>query len=158
MANGENLIKIQELSPRHKQVASLLAQGLDRTAIAELVEYTPEYVTWLTRDPLFKQYLAEMSEHVEARFEALFEKSADVVAQQMQFGSGEEQLKAARLQLEVTGRIGKNDRPSTASDQSIERLATLANRLTGLLSQARQGQIIDSTAREVTPDNEMEAA
>lgn len=153
--NGENLIKLQGLSDKHKQVAALLAQGLKRQEISSIVDYDPAYITWLTRDPMFKQYLAEMSEHCEARLEALFEKSVDVIADGMLYGDTDSQLKAARMQLEVTGRVGKNDRPNTATDKSIERLSLLAERLTGLLGTARQAQTIDGVATVIS---EREAA
>ena len=104
---------------------------------------------------MFKQYLAEMSEHCEARLEALFEKSVDVIADGMLYGDTDSQLKAARMQLEVTGRVGKNDRPNTATDKSIERLSLLAERLTGLLGTARQAQTIDGVATVIS---EREAA
>ena len=142
--HGTNLIKLQTLSEKHKQVASLLAQGLGRTEIASIIDFTPEYVTWLTRDPLFKQYLSEMSEHTEARLEAMFGMTADVVADGMLNGSVDERLKAARLQLEVTGRVGKGDRPSSGMESSIERLATLAQRLLQLQSKVREGNTYEN--------------
>lgn len=149
--HGENLVKLQNLSKKHQQVAALLAQGLGRGEIATIIDFTPEYVTWLTRDPLFKQYLFEMSEHTEARFEAMFDQVADVVADGMQNGGIDERLKAARLQLEVTGRIGKNDRPSGAMESSLERLQVLAQRLIALQTNVREKVTING---EVTTVNE----
>jgi len=140
---GENLVKLKTLGEKHKQVAALLAQGLGRSEIAPIVEFTPEYVTWLTRDPLFKQYLNEMSEHTDARLEAMFDRVADVIDYGMSEGTIDERIKSARLQLEVTGRIGKNDRPNAALDSSLERLSTLAQRLLALQSQVRTGVTID---------------
>ena len=140
---GVNVVKLKSLTDKHKNVASLLAQGLGRSDIASVVDFTPEYITWLTRDPLFKQYLQEMSEHVDARHEAMFAMTADVVADAMLNGTVEDKLKGARLNLEITGRIGKGDRPSGLTEGSLERLNTLAQRLTGLLSQAREGVTLE---------------
>jgi hypothetical protein len=147
--HGTNSIKLQSITDKHKQVASLLAQGLGRSEIAGIIDYTPEYVTWLTRDPLFKQYLDEMSAHAEARHEAMFGLTADVVADAMLNGSVEERLKGARLNLEVTGRLGKNERPNAMVDSSLERLNTLAARLLSLQSKVRQGEVIDVQANAV---------
>lgn len=144
MTHGENLVKLQALTNKHHQVAALLAQGLGRMEIASIIDFTPEYVTWLTRDPLFKQYLQEMSEHVDARLEAMFGMTADVVADGMLNGSVDERLKAARLQLEVTGRVGKGDRPVGALESSLERLATLAQRLLVLQSKVREGNTYEN--------------
>jgi hypothetical protein len=152
--HGENAITLQSLSPKHKQVAALLAQGLGRSEISNIVEFTPEYVTWLARDPLFKQYLAEMSEYADARLEALFDKTADVVANGMIMGTVDEQLKAARLQLEITGRVGKGDRTFGSLDNSVEKLDQLAQRLLALQTRVRgsieKGATFDVQAEVVT--------
>lgn len=143
--HGENHFKLQALTDKHRQVASLLAQGLGPTDIAELVDFVPQYVTMLTRDPLFKEYLATMSAVAEARHESMFAMTPDVVFNAMRSGSVDEQLKAARLNLEITGRIGKNERPNTGGDTSIERLNVLADRLLGLLGKVRDTNVIDVT-------------
>lgn len=144
--HGENHFKLLALTDKHRQVASLLAQGLGPTDIAALVDFVPQYVTMLTRDPLFKEYLREMSEVAEARHEALFAQTPDVVAAAMRVGTVDEQLKAVRLNLEITGRIGKNERPNLGTDTSVERLNVLADRLLGLLGKVRTGQTFDGQA------------
>jgi len=141
--HGENAVKLHTLSEKHKMVASLMAQGLGRSEIASAIGYTPEYITWLTRDPLFKNYLQEMSEHTDARLEAMFDQVADVVSDGMRNGSMDERLKAARLLLEVTGRVGKFDRPYAAMDSSLERLNILAERLLKLQSKVRMGEVFN---------------
>jgi len=143
MTHGENHFKLQALTDKHRQVASLLAQGLGPSDIAAVVDFVPQYITMLTRDPLFKEYLREMSEVAEARHEALFQQTPDIVASAFRVGTVEEQLKAARLNLEITGRIGKGERPNNGTDTSIERLNTLADRLLGLLGKVRSGQTYD---------------
>jgi hypothetical protein len=145
--HGSNRFELQALSERHKNVATLMAQGVPRQQIAEIVDYTPEYITMLTRDPLFKEHMQDLAEFHEARAELLFGKTVDVIEQSLQIGSTEEQLKAARLQLELTGRIGKNERPSTAGESSLERLTTLADRLVGLLG-TKKGEVFDGQVLE----------
>lgn len=148
--SGENSHKLQALTDKHKQVASLLTQGLGRSEIAKVVDFTPEYVTWLCRDPLFKDFMRGLSEFHEARLEAMFGDVVSVVQDGLQNGAIDERLKAARLQLEVTGRIGKNERPNAAVDSSIERLTTLAERLLALQANVRQGVTYDAQATRIT--------
>lgn len=148
--NGENVHKLQALTDKHKQVASLLTQGLGRSEISQIVDFTPEYVTWLCRDPLFKDFMRGLSEFHEARLEAMFGDVVSVVQDGLQNGAIDERLKAARMQLEVTGRIGKNERPNAAFESSMERLTTLAERLLALQSNVREGRTYDAEATRIT--------
>ena len=141
--------QLQKLSPRHKQVAALVAQGVRRELIAAACDFTPEYVTFLQRQPLFIDYLKEMSAAASVRLEAMFEQSVNIVAEAMTDGTMEERLKGARLQMEATGRVGKmqgTDRPPPGSE---DRLEQLAQRLVGLL-QGQRNRVIEGTATEVS--------
>ena len=141
---GENVVKLQNLSEKHKQVAALMAQGLGRTDISSIVDFTPEYVTWLSRDPLFKEHLRQMSEFVNIRLEAMYDRVADVVNEGLQAGAMDDRIKAARLQLEVTGRIGRGDRMGLPDDHNDDRLQKLADRLVSVLGAVRKGDTYDS--------------
>lgn len=141
---GENVVKLQNLSEKHKQVAALMAQGLGRTDISSIVDFTPEYVTWLSRDPLFKEHLRQMSEFVNIRLEAMYDRVADVVNEGLQAGAMDDRIKAARLQLEVTGRIGRGDRMGLPDDHNDDRLQKLADRLVSVLGAVRKGETYDS--------------
>lgn len=135
---------LQKLSVRHKQAMALLAQGVDRVSIASLVDYSPEYITWLTRQPLCQDYLRQMNEHVQVRLDALFDKSVEVIAQAMDNGTVDERLKAARLQMEATHRLGKG----AGTDSPVgddDRLEQLAQRLVGLLRTKRQEVTYEDT-------------
>ena len=136
-------IELQKLSERHKTAASLLAQGVGRAEIAQIVKYTPEYITWLSKQPLFKEYLAEMLEVSQVRLTALFEKSVDVISETMDSGSEDGKLKAARMQMEATGRLGRGqEAPPQAS--AGDRLERLAERLVGLL-QHQRNRVVEGT-------------
>ena len=100
-------IELKTLSPKHRQVAALVAQGVDRRTIAAACDYVPEYVTWLQGQPLFIEYIKTMNLAVATRLEALFTKSVDVINDAMEQGNVDERLKGAKLQLEATGRIGR---------------------------------------------------
>lgn len=138
-------VELKKLSPRHQQVAALLAQGVRRETIAAACEYTPEYITWLTRQPLFREYIKGMSEAVAVRLEALFAKSVDVIEDAMETGNIDEKLKGAKLQLEATGRVGRfqTQVPEGGGQDRLEQLST---RLLDLLKTQRKavyGDVVD---------------
>lgn len=143
----ERKVQLQELTAKHRGVAALLAQGAPREIAAAAFDYTPEYVTWLGGDPLFQQHVREMNKLVSARLELLYEKSVDVIAETMSSGGAEEKLKAARLQLEATGRVG-NSRRTDTGEVSPDFLEELSQNLVQLLHK-RKGVTYDDTV-EVT--------
>lgn len=149
--------ELKELKPLHKNVASLLAQGARRAEIAQLCDITPEYVTMLSKQPLVQAYIAEICAAAGIRMEALFDKVVDVTAEILQSGSEGGKLKAARLQLEATKRIGRPD-PNAGLDKGTEdRLSMLAERLLALQTGVRQGRVFDgNTGREI-PESELPA-
>ena len=100
------MFQLKKLSPKHKEVASLLAQGLGRGEISKIVGITPEYVTMLSGDPLFQGYLQEMMKFTDARLTALFDKSVDVLADTLLVGSEKGKLQAARMALRAVGKEG----------------------------------------------------
>ncbi len=142
--------QLTKLKPLHKQVASLVAQGMKNVDIAKLCDITPEYVSMLLAQPLVKEYLQEMCEVAGVRMEALFEKSVEVVADIMQNGSDGNKLKAARLQLEATKRIGRPDPNAGLERGNVDRLERLADRLVALQSGIRQGRAFNESGQEIT--------
>jgi hypothetical protein len=135
---GQNRkVYLKELSQSHRTVAALLAQGVDRVSVAAACGISPEYVTWLGGDPLFIQYVREMCKLAETQLESMFVKSVDIISEQMSSGSGEDKLKAARLQMEATGRVGK-DRRSHDDTETPDHLEVLAQRLVKLLHNTKE--------------------
>lgn len=141
--------ELKQLKPLHKNVASLIAQGMKNVVVAQLCEVTPEYVSMLLRQPLVKAHIAEICEVAGVKMEALFDKTVDVISDAMENGSRSEQLKAARLQLEATSRIGKPDPSRGLSPVQEDRLAVLAERLIALQTNARKGRLFDETGAEI---------
>lgn len=138
-------IELKKLSPKHMQVAALVAQGVDRRTIAEACGYTPEYITWLQGQPLFFEYIKTMNKAVAARLEALFTKSVDVIEQAMEHGNVDESLKGAKLQLEATGRIGRYQTQTPVAGGE-DRLLALSERLVELLRSQRRianGEVVE---------------
>lgn len=139
-------VLLQKLSPKHKEAMSLLAQGVKRDIVAKICEFTPEYISWLTRQPVCQAYLREMNDFHSARLEAAFEKTVDVITETLEVGTEDGKLKAARLHLEVTGRIGRNDRQGVAPEGDF--LETLAERLVSLQRKVK-GRTYDGQVMEV---------
>lgn len=136
--------QMKKLKPIHKNVASLLAQGAKNIVISKMLDITPEYVSMLSRQPLMQDYIRQMCAHTGLRLEALFEKSVDVIAETLRDGSESGRLKAARLQLEATKRIGRGDGPPPSGAGSEERLLKLAERLIFLQSGQRPPGLYDA--------------
>ena len=117
--------------------------------IAQALDYTPEYVTMLQRQPLIREYIKEMNEAVSLRLEAMFDKTVDVISDQMTTGNGSEKLAAARLHLEATKRIGRiqADAPMPQEDDRLERLAqrleSLLNKHKGVIYDAQTETVIE---------------
>ena len=131
--------ELKELKPMHKTVASLFAQGKKNVEIAAICDCTPQYVGMLLRQPLVKAYISEMCEVVGTRLEALFAQSVEVISDAMTNGTTNEKLKAARLQLEATKRIGRVDPNVSGTGANVDRLERLAERLISLQARARNG-------------------
>lgn len=126
--------ELQKLSPKHMQVAALVAQGMKFVDVSALVNYTPQYISMLMRQPLMKAYVQKMSEAAGTRLEALFEKSVEVIADTLENGSEKGKLSAARLQLEATKRLGRADSLTIIPGDPDARLAQLRDRLVDLFN------------------------
>lgn len=142
--------QMKQLKPQHKQIASLLAQGARNVDIAKIMNVTAEYISMLSRQPLMKAYISEMCEVTGVRLEAMFAKSVDIIAETLENGSEAGKLKAARLQLEVTGRVGARDAGPRSGGDSANRLEMLAERLIFLQSGKRPPGLYNENGEAIT--------
>lgn len=142
--------ELKSLKPMHKNVASLVAQGFKNVDVAKMVGITPEYVGMLLKQPLVKDYIREMNEVVGVQLSAMFEQSVEVIRETMQNGSHGNKLKAARLQLEATKRIGRADPHPGDGAGSVDRLERLAERLIGLQSNVKARRTFDENSQDIT--------
>lgn len=115
--------QLKRLSPKHRQVAALLAQGLGRSEISGLVKCCPEYVTMLAKQPLFMAYVKEMTQFTDVRLQALFDKGVDVVANLMQTGTEDTKLRAAQTVLKAVGKDGTQEK-TTVNVKFVVQLPT----------------------------------
>lgn len=133
--------QLKTLKPRHKSICALVAQGLPNKDVATMTGVHPAYITKLMQQPVCQRYIKEMSLVAGVQLEALTQKTVDTISEVMTTGNGTERLKAARLQAEMTGRVGSKAGYQGDSSPAEDRLNKLADRLTGLLTKAKQQEI-----------------
>jgi len=131
------------LTQQHKRVARLLAEGKTHEQVADEVKWSLEHIERLLLDPLFDQCLRKMIVNADQRLEAMYLRVVEVIGEKLESTDEDIQLKAARLQLEVTGRIGKGERPGAGAEDSINRLTRLAERLVALNGGKSKKEVID---------------
>jgi hypothetical protein len=131
--------QLKKLTERHKTICSLFAQGMPRGDIATLTGVHPNYITMLMKQPLIQKYVKDMSIVAGVQLESMAQKVVDTIGEVMTSGNGTERLKAARLQAEMTGRIGSRAGRYEDVSAAEDRLNRLADRLTGLLNNAKTG-------------------
>lgn len=109
--------ELKSLSQKHKNIIALHAQSVSRTDIGQVCGCTPEYVSMIVAQPLAKEYLRELEQYMDSRLQTLYGKSVDVIQSGLAGNATDTQLKAARLQLEVTGKLkGDRNENQTAED------------------------------------------
>ena len=136
--------RLQELSPRHKEALSLIAQGVKRGEVASICGFTPEYVTWVVRQEICKEYLQEIQDVVDFRLSAMTSESVDTIQDVMKVGTSDERLKAAKLQLETVGRVGSGRNNAPVANVAPDHFSQLADRLVSLLESTREGKTYES--------------
>lgn len=124
--------RLTELKPKHKQVCSMLAQGIPRQTIAQVIGCTPEYISMLAHQPLVRDYIREMCQAADLQLDAMFVQSVDTIQEVMANGTHRDKLQAVRLQMEATKRIGSAIAPVAEVVDTNSRLAKLAERLLAL--------------------------
>lgn len=140
--------QLKKLKPVHLQICALLAQGMKNIEVAAICGVTKEYITMLLRQPIIKQEIAKRGEVLGQRFELLTERTLDVMVDAMNNGNHGDKLKAARLQLEVTKRIGRPDPMAVNVNVGDDRLTQLANRLEHLLD-SKKGGLYDEAGNPI---------
>lgn len=124
--------ELKELKPMHKQLCSLLAQGIDRGTIAQALNITPEYVSMLAKQAPIQKYIQEMCQFANLQLEAQFIEGVKVIGDVMANGADKDRLQAVRLNAELTHRIGSGSGVPIELIDTNERLAKLADRLLSL--------------------------
>jgi hypothetical protein len=137
-------VTLQNLSPKHKEALSLMAQGVERHLIATITGFDEDYLPFIARQEVAQAWLREVRQFSEAQFQALYATSVSVVADVLTNGTEDGRLKAAKLQLEYGA-------PREAAASSNDRLERLGNRLLKLL-ETQQGRTRDGQAQLVAEE------
>lgn len=128
---------MKKLMPWHRDMCSMLAQGIERRTIAAILDCTPEYVSMLCGQQLVKDEIARFSAFAGLQLEAQFTKSVAAIGDTLENGNHKEKMMAARLQMEATKRIGSRAIEPEKLVDSNNRLTKLSERLLGLLDKAQ---------------------
>lgn len=141
---------LKAMKPIHRRICAYVAKGMKYRDIGAKVGIDANEVSTIVNYPVCQVYIAEMNKAVNARLEALFERAVDVIADGLDGNADDTQLKAARLQLEASRRIGAKASVSAPVENSDARLLTLSERLVGLLAKQKEtahGRVIDGEFR-----------
>jgi hypothetical protein len=128
--------QLKKLKPIHKQIAALLAQGKKQVDVARLCQVHVVYVSMLSRQPLVQNYIYDMVAAAGMQLEASFPLVVEVIQETLKDGSEAGKLKAARLHLEATKRIGRNELTLRPTEDAVAALENLAGRLMALQTRA----------------------
>lgn len=143
---------LRALKPVHRQICSMIAQGIPRYTIAEACQVAPEYVSNLIRQPIIREEIRRFAEFAELQLDAQFTKVVDAIGDTLDNGNNKERMMAARLQLEATKRIGPRSEERGNPGNTEDKLINLANRLVGLLENKM------ATAEVIQDDSEVQDA
>lgn len=110
--------QLKKLSQKHKNIIALHVQGVSRVDIGTFCGCTPEYVSMILQQPLAKEYLRDVEKYLDARMQSLYGQTVDVIQKGLAGVATDTQLKAARLQMEATGKL-KQDKDSAQTAEDV---------------------------------------
>jgi len=113
------------LTPKHRQILSLYAQGMKREEIGSLCKCTPQLVTILAGCDLGRSYLTGIEVAMDQELRGLYGASVQAIREQLTVGSGENKLKAAKLQMQAIGKLGEGDKDQETAEDVIQRIMNL---------------------------------
>lgn len=113
------------LTPKHKQILSLVAQGMKYRDIGSLCKCTPQLIVMLGACSKGQEYLSFIEQQMDIRLRGLYSKSVDAIDDQLSNGSGENKLRAAKLQMQATGKLGKEAEKVDTAEDVIQRIMQL---------------------------------
>lgn len=113
------------LTPKHKQILSLVAQGMKYAEIGSLCKCTPQLIVMIVASSQGQQYLAYIEQQMDMRLRSLFSKSVDAIEDQLTNGSGENKLRAAKLQMQATGKLKDSTEKADTAEDVIQRIMNM---------------------------------
>ena len=111
--------ELKKLSQKHKNIIALHVQNVSRTDIGDMCNCTPEYVSMIIAQPLAKAYLRDVEKYMDSRMEALYGRTVDIIHAGLNGDATDTQLKAARLQMEATGKLKSDNKESQTAEDVV---------------------------------------
>ena len=147
------LVKLEgdysSLTPTEKLALVHLASGRTKKYITTKLRLSQEKLNKLMLRDDSRQFVAELTHGAHLQMEALYVKSVDAVRETLEKGAYPDKIKAARLQMESTRRIGAMTAPSQGVVDVEARLVDLAHKLVDLNRQSKSGNTLTLTARRI---------
>lgn len=119
LPTAKNPWTIKRLTQVHKDAITLSMQGLSREKVAEFCGRTPAWVTLVCKQPLAREYIAELEAHADLRLRGMYDKSLNVLDEVLAgAGTRADQLKAVDITFNALGKNkpGPDDGKQTAED------------------------------------------
>lgn len=117
---------LRRLSPTHRELISLLLQGMGSGDAAAIVGYTRQRVTQLLGDPLFQTAMDEQRQLWDVELSNLTGNSVAVLRDALTDKDPEVRLKAARMQLETQGKFRQGTADGTSAEDAVAKIISLA--------------------------------
>lgn len=117
----------KKLTEKHKNIIALHTQSMKRQEIAEYCGCTPEYVSMVVATDLAQAYMRDLEKYLDHRVKALYDKSVDVIHDGLNGIATDTQLKAARLQLEMTGKLKEGTTETQTAEDVVAALLKAAS-------------------------------
>lgn len=128
----------KRLNDKHKAIIALHAQAVRREDISRVCGCTPEFVSMVVRTDLAKAYLAQLEEHTDGRLRQLYGASVDAIDSGLHSDDEEIKLKAARLQLEASGKMKGDQRDNRTAEDLVASILAQATVIIGNNIQVNQ--------------------
>lgn len=125
----------KKLTQKHKNIIALHAQAMPREQIGEYCGCTPEYVSMIVATPIAKEYMRDLTRYMDSRLEAMYGRTVQVIEDGLNGSATDTQLKAARLQLEVTGKLKNDEKDSQSAEDVVSALLKAASSGTVIIGQ-----------------------
>lgn len=117
---------LKRLSSLHRDLISLLLQGVAVGEAAGIVGYTRQRVTQLLGDPLFLRAMDEQRALWDVELTNLTGTAVDVIRDSLKDADPEVRLKAARMQLETQGKFRKGEGGEQSAEDAVAKIISIA--------------------------------
>lgn len=119
--------KLKKLTAKHKRIAALKAQGLDRVSIGAACGCTPEYVTMLMEQPLIIDLMDKHERAIDRDLRDLTGAAVNVVRNKLNSGDDDVALRSATLVLKANGKLKEAPPAGESAEDIVAGIFRIAN-------------------------------